>query len=71
MSDANEKKTNADVTAKFKKYLFASTATYYADPVALESGKGGRVRDHDGREYLDFFGGASTSRSASATRTSA
>jgi alanine-glyoxylate transaminase/(R)-3-amino-2-methylpropionate-pyruvate transaminase len=55
-----EKKTNADVTAKFKKYLFASTATYYAEPVALESGRGGRVRDHDGKEYLDFFGGILT-----------
>jgi alanine-glyoxylate transaminase / (R)-3-amino-2-methylpropionate-pyruvate transaminase len=55
-----DKKTNADVTAKFKKYLFASTATYYAEPVALESGKGGRVRDHDGKEYLDFFGGILT-----------
>jgi alanine-glyoxylate transaminase/(R)-3-amino-2-methylpropionate-pyruvate transaminase len=55
-----DKKTNADVTAKFKKYLFGSTATYYAEPVALESGKGGRVRDHDGKEYLDFFGGILT-----------
>jgi len=55
-----DKKTNADVTAKYKKYLFGSTATYYADPVALESGKGGRVRDFDGKEYLDFFGGILT-----------
>ena len=55
-----DKTTNADVTAKFKKYLFGSTATYYAEPVALESGKGGRLRDHDGKEYLDFFGGILT-----------
>ena len=55
-----DKKTNADVTAKFKKYLFGSTATYYAEPVALESGKGGRLRDYDGKEYLDFFGGILT-----------
>jgi alanine-glyoxylate transaminase / (R)-3-amino-2-methylpropionate-pyruvate transaminase len=54
------KPTNADVTAKFKKYLFGSTATYYAEPVALESGKGARLRDYDGKEYLDFFGGILT-----------
>ena len=54
------KPTNADVTAKHRKYLFPSTATYYEQPVALESGKGTRVRDYDGKEYLDFFGGILT-----------
>jgi 4-aminobutyrate aminotransferase-like enzyme len=54
------KLTNADVTAKHKQYLFPSTATYYEQPVALESGKGCRVRDYDGKEYLDFFGGILT-----------
>jgi 4-aminobutyrate aminotransferase-like enzyme len=46
--------------AKFKKYLFPSNATYYDEPLALESGVGTRVRDVDGREYLDFFGGILT-----------
>src|ERR1700734_2625641 len=54
------KLTNADVTAKHKKLLFASTATYYDQPVALESGKGCHVRDFDGNKYLDFFGGILT-----------
>jgi 4-aminobutyrate aminotransferase-like enzyme len=58
MSD--KKPTNAEVTAKYKQYLFPSTATYYAEPVALESGHGVSVRDFDGRTYLDFFGGILT-----------
>jgi 4-aminobutyrate aminotransferase-like enzyme len=58
MSD--KKLTNADVTAKHKQLLFASTATYYDQPVALESGKGCHVRDYDGNRYLDFFGGILT-----------
>jgi 4-aminobutyrate aminotransferase-like enzyme len=54
------KPTNADVTAKHKQYLFPSTATYYEQPVALESGKGCYVKDYDGARYLDFFGGILT-----------
>ena len=52
--------TSAEVTARYKQSLFGSTATYYAEPVALESGKGVHVRDFDGNEYLDFFGGILT-----------
>jgi 4-aminobutyrate aminotransferase-like enzyme len=58
MSD--KKPTSAEVTAKFKQYLFPSTSTYYAEPVALESGQGVWVRDFDGTKYLDFFGGILT-----------
>jgi alanine-glyoxylate transaminase/(R)-3-amino-2-methylpropionate-pyruvate transaminase len=58
MSDV--KPTNAQVTAKYKQYLFPSTATYYDEPVAIESGRGTIVRDFDGNEYLDFFGGILT-----------
>jgi len=54
------KLSNSDVTARHQQFLFASTATYYEAPVALESGKGTRVRDFDGKEYLDFFGGILT-----------
>ena len=57
---APPKPTNADVAARFKKYLFPSTGAYYAEPVALESGSGVRVRDFDGKQYLDFFGGILT-----------
>jgi alanine-glyoxylate transaminase / (R)-3-amino-2-methylpropionate-pyruvate transaminase len=52
--------SNAEVAARFKQVLFPSTATYYAEPVALESGHGMNVRDFDGRTYLDFFGGILT-----------
>ncbi len=55
-----DEKSNAAVSAKFKQYLFTSNATYYEEPLALESGAGTRVRDFDGREYLDFFGGILT-----------
>jgi alanine-glyoxylate transaminase/(R)-3-amino-2-methylpropionate-pyruvate transaminase len=55
-----KKPSSAEVTAKFKQYLFPSNATYYAEPVAIESGKGTHVRDYDGKEYLDFFGGILT-----------
>src|SRR5271169_5404982 len=58
MSD--KKPTNAEVTAKYKQYLFPSTATYYEEPIAIESGKGCVVRDYDGKKYLDFFGGILT-----------
>jgi alanine-glyoxylate transaminase/(R)-3-amino-2-methylpropionate-pyruvate transaminase len=57
---SEKKPTSAEVTAKFKQYLFPSNATYYAEPVAIESGKGTHVRDYDGKEYLDFFGGILT-----------
>lgn len=55
-----DRKSSAEVTAKFKRYLFASNATYYDEPIALESGKGCVVRDFDGKTYLDFFGGILT-----------
>jgi alanine-glyoxylate transaminase / (R)-3-amino-2-methylpropionate-pyruvate transaminase len=54
------KLSNSDVAARHRQFLFASTATYYDEPVALESGKGTRVRDFDGKQYLDFFGGILT-----------
>jgi alanine-glyoxylate transaminase/(R)-3-amino-2-methylpropionate-pyruvate transaminase len=54
------KPTNAEVAAKYAQYMFPSIGAYYKEPVALESGKGVRVRDFDGKEYLDFFGGILT-----------
>ena len=48
------------VRDKHAEYLFPSVANYYREPVVLESGSGLRVRDADGREYLDFFGGILT-----------
>jgi alanine-glyoxylate transaminase / (R)-3-amino-2-methylpropionate-pyruvate transaminase len=50
-----------EVRAKHKEFLFPSVANYYGDEsVVLESGKGLRVKDLDGKQYLDFFGGILT-----------
>lgn len=58
--DTNVQSQSAEILAKHKEYLFPSCVNYYADPVALESGSGLRLKDWDGREYLDFFGGILT-----------
>ena len=50
----------AEVRRKHQEFLFPAVANYYAEPVVLAEGKGMRVRDLDGREYLDFFGGILT-----------
>jgi len=57
---APESMTAAEVRAKHKKYLFPSVTNYYAESVVLSEGRGMRVRDLDGTEYLDFFGGILT-----------
>lgn len=48
------------VRDKHAQYLFPAVANYYQEPLVLESGAGLRVRDADGHEYLDFFGGILT-----------
>jgi 4-aminobutyrate aminotransferase-like enzyme len=45
---------------KHRDYLFPATINYYEQPVVLTEGKGLRIRDADGNEYLDFFGGILT-----------
>lgn len=50
----------AEARRKHKEYLLPAVANYYEEPLVLESGKGLRVKDVDGREYLDFFGGILT-----------
>ena len=50
----------ADVRAKHKDFLFPATTNYYQESLVLTEGKGMRLRDIDGREYLDFFGGILT-----------
>ena len=49
-----------EVRAKHREYLFPATIQYYQEPVVLTEGKGLRIRDADGNEYLDFFGGILT-----------
>ena len=48
------------VREKHKEYLFPATIQYYAEPIVFTEGKGLRIRDADGNEYLDFFGGILT-----------
>ncbi len=55
-----KKRTSHEVRAKHKEFLFPSVGTYYEESVVLDEGKGVRVKDLDGREYLDFFGGILT-----------
>jgi alanine-glyoxylate transaminase/(R)-3-amino-2-methylpropionate-pyruvate transaminase len=57
MTDSNQR---AETLRKHAEYLLPSVSNYYADPVVIESGKGSRVKDADGTEYLDFFGGILT-----------
>ncbi|HEY6931699.1 MAG TPA: aspartate aminotransferase family protein [Thermoanaerobaculia bacterium] len=45
---------------KHKQYLFPATIQYYAEPIVPAQAKGLRLKDADGNEYLDFFGGILT-----------
>jgi 4-aminobutyrate aminotransferase-like enzyme len=48
-----------EVRQKHKDFLFG-TFNYYEEPVVMSEGKGVRLKDLDGRSYLDFFGGILT-----------
>ena len=52
--------TSREIREKHAKYMFPAVANYYDESVVLSEGKGGRIRDLDGAEYLDFFGGILT-----------
>jgi 4-aminobutyrate aminotransferase-like enzyme len=47
------------VRQKHRDFLFG-TFNYYEEPVVMAEGKGVRLKDLDGRSYLDFFGGILT-----------
>jgi 4-aminobutyrate aminotransferase len=51
---------NADITKKYKEFLYPSVITYYQEPLPLVSGQGCQVSDSEGKKYLDFFGGILT-----------
>lgn len=51
---------SATVRAKHRQFLFPAVMNYYDESIVLTEGKGTRVRDLDGRDYLDFFGGILT-----------
>ena len=48
------------VRQKHSEFLFPCVANYYQEPIVITEGHGSQVRDADGREYLDFFGGILT-----------
>lgn len=49
-----------ELVARHKESLFPSVGLFYDEPIELRSGEGQWVRDGDGNEYLDFFGGIAT-----------
>ncbi|HZR08518.1 MAG TPA: aspartate aminotransferase family protein [Myxococcales bacterium] len=49
-----------EVRQKQKELLFPNIGTYYEQALPLESGRGMFLKDVEGREYLDFFGGILT-----------
>ncbi|MDP3983579.1 MAG: aspartate aminotransferase family protein [Acidimicrobiia bacterium] len=51
---------HADLLARHRQVLPKWMALYYEQPIALVDGDGCRVRDAEGNEYLDFFGGILT-----------
>jgi 4-aminobutyrate aminotransferase-like enzyme len=52
--------SSAEIRRKQKELLFPNVPTYYQEPLVADSAKGMFVRDLEGREYLDFFGGILT-----------
>jgi 4-aminobutyrate aminotransferase-like enzyme len=50
----------SQLRSKHEEFLFPCVANYYEEPVIITEGKGTIVRDIEGREYLDFFGGILT-----------
>ncbi len=52
--------SNAEIVAGQREYLLPSMLHMYSEPLALAEGKGVRVKDADGKEYLDLFSGILT-----------
>src|SRR5438874_1333592 len=57
---ANPLMDSQTVRQKHKDFLFPCVANYYAEPVVITEAHGSNVKDLDGHEYLDFFGGILT-----------
>ena len=57
VSQATEREA---LIARHKESLFPSVGLFYDEPIELRDGEGQWVRDGEGREYLDFFGGIAT-----------
>jgi alanine-glyoxylate transaminase/(R)-3-amino-2-methylpropionate-pyruvate transaminase len=52
--------TNAEIVNGQREYLLPAMIHMYSEPLALVEGKGARVRDAEGKEYLDLFSGILT-----------
>ena len=59
-SPAPASATSREVREKHREFLLPATILYYQEPLVLTEGKGLRIQDADGNEYLDFFGGILT-----------
>jgi 4-aminobutyrate aminotransferase len=54
---------HSDLLARHREVLPSWMALYYKEPISLVDGDGRRVKDAEGNEYLDFFGGILTTMS--------
>ncbi len=52
--------TSDEIRDKHRAHLFGAVANFYEKPVVLTDGEGTRLKDLDGNQYLDFFGGILT-----------
>src|SRR5678816_70891 len=52
--------STSQAVEKHKKYLFPAATMYYQEPIELVRGEGPWVFGHDGKKYLDGFGGVLT-----------
>jgi len=52
--------TSAEIVRGQREYLLPSMLHMYSEPLSLVEGKGVRVKDAEGREYLDLFAGILT-----------
>ena len=50
----------ADVVRQYEEYIFPQVKSLHTEPMVVTEGRGGRVKDLEGRTYLDFFGGILT-----------
>ena len=52
--------STSEAVRKHKEFLFPAVSMYYQEPIELTRGEGPWVWDHEGKKYLDAFGGVLT-----------
>ena len=52
--------TTSDVLKQYRAHLFPQVKSLHRDPMVITEGRGCRVKDLEGKSYLDFFGGIVT-----------